>query len=95
MKTAQGNRNRNQYVHINTDFVCMGRGLENGLAKHPTNSYKILPQSWNQYREVVGLRLRLFQRRQMVQRALKQPKLRVGGHCRIGAVTIRGKENPS
>ena len=59
-------------VHINTELrVAWRRGLENGLAKQPDEvvPYKILPSVVNSVREVVGLRLKLFNGRQMVQRA--------------------------
>jgi hypothetical protein len=48
--------------------VAWRRGLENGLAKQPDEvvPYKILPSVVNSVREVVGLRLKLFNGRQMV-----------------------------
>ena len=59
-------------VHINTELrVAWRRGLGNGLAKQPDEvvPYKILPSVVNSVREVVGSRLKLFNGRQMVQRA--------------------------
>jgi fructose-bisphosphate aldolase, class II len=59
-------------VHINTELrVAWRRGLENGLARQPGEvvPYKILPSVVNSVREVVGSRLKLFNGRQMVQRA--------------------------
>jgi fructose-bisphosphate aldolase class II len=59
-------------VHINTELrVAWRRGLEQGLAKQPDEvvPYKILPSVVNSVREVVGSRLKLFNGRQMVQKA--------------------------
>jgi len=59
-------------VHINTELrVAWRLGLEQGLAKQPDEvvPYKILPSVVNSVREVVGSRLKLFDGRQMVQRA--------------------------
>jgi fructose-bisphosphate aldolase, class II len=59
-------------VHINTELrVAWRRGLENGLAKQPDEvvPYKILPSVVNSVSEVVSSRLKLFEGRQMVQKA--------------------------
>jgi fructose-bisphosphate aldolase, class II len=50
-------------VHINTELrVAWRRGLEQGLAQQPEAmvSYKILPTAVDSAKQVVGLRLRLF-----------------------------------
>jgi fructose-bisphosphate aldolase, class II len=59
-------------VHINTELrVAWRRGLEQRLAKQPEEvvPYKILPSVVNSVKDVVGARLKLFNDRQMVQRA--------------------------
>jgi fructose-bisphosphate aldolase, class II len=59
-------------VHINTELrVAWRRGLENGLAKNPDEvvPYKILPPAVDSVKQVVASRLRLFNSRDMVQKA--------------------------
>jgi fructose-bisphosphate aldolase class II len=59
-------------VHINTELrVAWRRGLEQELVQQPDEvvPYKILPSVVNSIREVVGSRLKLFNGRQMFQRA--------------------------
>jgi fructose-bisphosphate aldolase class II len=59
-------------VHINTELrVAWRRGLDQSLAKQPDEvvPYKILPSVVNSIREVVGSRLKLFNSKQMVQKA--------------------------
>jgi fructose-bisphosphate aldolase, class II len=59
-------------VHINTELrVAWRRGLENGLATKPDEvvPYKILPSAVDSVKQVVASRLRLFNGREMVQRA--------------------------
>jgi fructose-bisphosphate aldolase, class II len=59
-------------VHINTELrVAWRRGLENGLAAKPDEvvPYKILPSVVDSVKQVVASRLRLFNGREMAQRA--------------------------
>ena len=59
-------------VHINTELrVAWRRGLENGLAAKPDEvvPYKILPTAVDSVKQVVASRLRLFNGREMAQRA--------------------------
>jgi len=59
-------------VHINTELrVAWRRGIENGLAAKPDEvvPYKILPTAVDSVKQVVASRLRLFNGREMAQRA--------------------------
>jgi ketose-bisphosphate aldolase len=59
-------------VHINTELrVAWRRGLENGLATKPDEivPYKILPSAVDSVKQVVASRLKLFNGREMAQRA--------------------------
>ena len=59
-------------VHINTELrVAWRRGLENGLAAKPDEvvPFKILPPAVDSVKQVVASRLRLFNGREMAQRA--------------------------
>jgi fructose-bisphosphate aldolase, class II len=59
-------------VHINTELrITWKRGLENGLAKKPNEvvPYKILPSAMDSVKQVVASRLKLFNGREMAQRA--------------------------
>jgi fructose-bisphosphate aldolase class II len=59
-------------VHINTELrVAWRRGLQNGLATKPDEvlPYKILPSAVDSVKQVVASRLKLFNGREMAQRA--------------------------
>lgn len=59
-------------VHINTELrVAWRRGIENGLAAMPDEvvPYKILPTAVDSVKQVVASRLRLFNGKEMAQRA--------------------------
>jgi len=59
-------------VHINTELrVAWRRGIENGLAAKPDEvvPFKILPPAVDSVKQVVASRLRLFNGREMAQRA--------------------------
>jgi fructose-bisphosphate aldolase, class II len=60
-------------VHINTELrVAWRRGLEQGLAQHPTEvvPYRILPPAVDSVKQVVASRLRLFNSEQHLARGV-------------------------